>query len=147
MGLRHAEAPAVRGFTLIEVMIALVIVSLGMMAVNTQLNRYVVGAIYIEDKTLASWIATNTVTELSLLRDWPAIGESSQDIEFASRRWHVRTEVASSPVENLRRADVHVSLADDPERVIHTVTGLIEPPAPAGFAPVQWPAPITGTEG
>jgi general secretion pathway protein I len=147
MASLRPEQPVARGFTLIEVMIALVIVALGMMAVNTQLNRYVVGAIFIEDKTLASWIATNKVTELSLLREWPAIGESSDEVEFASRRWHVRTEVAETPVENLRRADVHVSLADAPERVIHTVSGLLEPPTPAGFAPVQWPAPITGTDG
>ncbi len=147
MASRRPELFAAQGFTLIEVMIALVIVALGMMAVNTQLNRYVVGAVYIEDKTLASWIATNKVTELSLLREWPAIGESSEDLEFASRRWHVRTEVSASPVENLRRADVHVSLADAPDRVIHTVSGLLEPPSPAGFAPVQWPAPVTGVEG
>ena len=52
------------GFTLIEVMVALVIVALGMMAVNTQLNRYTVAASYVEEKTLASWIATNKLTEL-----------------------------------------------------------------------------------
>ena len=47
-----------RGFTLLEAMVALVIVALGMMAVNGQLNRYVVAASFVEKKTLASWIAT-----------------------------------------------------------------------------------------
>ncbi len=63
------------GFTLIEVMVALVIVALGMMAVNTQLNRYTVAATYVEEKTLASWIATNKLTELSIASTWPSVGD------------------------------------------------------------------------
>ena len=54
------------GFTLIEVMVALVIVAFGMMAVHTQLNRYVAASTYVEQKTLASWIATNKLTELGV---------------------------------------------------------------------------------
>lgn len=135
------------GFTLIEVMVALVIVALGMMAVNTQLNVYVVASVHIEHKTLASWIATNRIAELSVLNEWPAVGVQDEEMEFASRRWLTRTEVAETPVENLRRVDVYVSLADDPERVLHTVNGLLKPPVPAGFAPMRWPPPGTGAEG
>ena len=71
------------GFTLIEVMVALVIVALGMMAVNTQLNRYTVAATYVEQKTLASWIATNKLTELSIAPTWPSVGDYDEDVEFA----------------------------------------------------------------
>ena len=131
----------VSGFTLIEAMVALVIVALGMMAVNTQLNRYAVTAAYIEEKTLASWIATNVVTELSVGARWPDIGASEDEVEFASRQWHTRTEVSETPVENLRRVDVSVSLADRPDDVIQRVSGLLEPPAPPGFPPVYWLAP------
>ena len=52
---------AARGFTLLEVMVALAIVALGMMAVHAQLNRYAVGAAIIENKVLASWIASNRI--------------------------------------------------------------------------------------
>ena len=44
-----------RGFTLLESMVALAIVALGMMAVHTQLNRFIVSALVTEEKTLASW--------------------------------------------------------------------------------------------
>jgi general secretion pathway protein I len=125
-------------------MVALVIVALGMMAVNTQLNRYAVAAAFIEQKTLASWIATNEITELSVAGVWPELGDRENDVEFAGRRWRSRIEVAETPVENLRRVDVSVTLADDPERVLHKVSGLIEPPAPGGFAPAQWSVPGGG---
>ncbi len=130
------------GFTLIEVMIALVVVAIGMMAVSTQINRYTVAATFIEEKTLASWIATNKITELSIGPTWPAVDEYEEDVEFAGQEWHCAIAVAETEVANLHRVDVSVSLRRDPERVIHKVSGLIEPPAPQGFLPPQWSAPL-----
>jgi len=134
----------VTGFTLIEVMVALVIVSLGMMAVHTQLNRYVAAAAYVEQKTLASWIATNKLTELAIGPTWPALGDSDEDLEFARQQWRCEIEVSETEVPNLRRVDVSVRLLNDPERVVHKVSALIEPPAPTGFLPPQWSAPPSG---
>jgi general secretion pathway protein I len=132
------------GFTLLEAMVALVIVALGMMAVNSQLNRYVVAASFIEQKTLASWIATNKVTELSVASAWPELGERDDELDFAGRHWRIHTKIEETDVKNLHRADVSVALADDPQRVLDKVSGLIEPPAPAGFTTQQWSAPIGG---
>ena len=141
-----ARAPQ-RGFTLIEAMVALAIVALGMMAVNTQLNRYVVTTIYVEQKNLASWIASNTLTELSIGSQWPEVGRSEEQLEFAGQDWIARIEVAETPVANLRRVEVVVALATDPDTVIHRVSTLLEPPPPAGFLPVQWSLPGGGTGG
>ena len=135
------------GFTLIEVMVALVIVAFGMMAVHTMLNSYVAAAVYTEQKTLASWIATNKLTELSIGPTWPPLGDSDEDVEFAGRQWRCAIEVSETPVTNLRRVDVSVLLLDDPERVVHKVSALIEPPAPPGFLPPQWSAPPGGGGG
>jgi general secretion pathway protein I len=137
----------VRGFTLLEAMVALIIVALGMMAVNTQLNRYAAAAFYVEQKTLASWIASNKITELSVGSVWPEIGDSDEEIEFAGQLWQSRIEVSETPVENLRRVDVEVVLAEDPERVLHKVSGLVEPPTPLGFVPVRWFSGNAGGEG
>jgi general secretion pathway protein I len=135
-----------RGFTLLEAMVALVIVALGMMAVNGQLNRYVVAAALVETKTLASWVATNEITALSVGPEWPGVGDREEDVEFAGRQWRSQIVVSETDVQNLHRVDVSVALADDPERVLHKVSGLIEPPAPAGFLPLEWSAPATGGE-
>lgn len=119
-------------------MVALVIVALGMMAVNTQLNRYALNAVYVEQKTLASWIATNKLTELSVAPTWPSVGDYEEDVEFAGQQWRCHIEVSETAVANLHRVDVSVRLSVDPERVVHKVSALIEPPAPAGFLPPQW---------
>jgi len=135
------------GFTLIEVMVALVIVAFGMMAVHTMLNSYAAASVYVEQKTLASWIATNKLTELSIGSTWPELGDSDEDVEFAGRQWRAEIEVSETPVANLRRVDVSVRLAEDPERVVHKVSALIEPPAPPGFLPPQWSVPPGGGGG
>lgn len=133
------------GFTLLEVLVALVIVALGMMAVHAQLNRYAVGGAIIENKVLASWIASNRIAELSVAPQWPALGETRDEVDYARRTWVWRTQVSETPVENLRRVDVSVSLASEPEQVIHTVSGLLEPPPPPGIPPPNWLPGAPGT--
>ena len=126
------------GFTLLEVLVALVIVSLGMIAVQTQIGRYALTATYMEEQTLASWIGTNKVVELSTATFWPDVGASDEELEFAERQWVLEIDISETQVENLRRVDVDVALADAPETVIQRVSGLLEPPAPQGFVPVRW---------
>lgn len=139
MSRRHSA-----GFTLIEVMVALVVAAFGMMAVHKMLNDYASTSVEVERRTLASWIATNKLTELSVASTWPALGDSEEEVEFAGRQWRCEIEVSETEVPNLRRVDVSVRLLSDPEYVVRKVSALIEPPAPPGFMPPRWSAPPGG---
>ena len=144
--MRRPERSREAGFTLLEAMVALVIVALGMMAVNGQLNRYVVAAAFVEEKTLASWIATNEITALSVAQTWPELGSHDEDVDFATRKWRCHIVVSATDVTNLHRVDVSVALADAPQRVLERVSGIIEPPPPAGFMPPHWSVPVVAPE-
>ena len=133
-----------QGFTLIEVLVALAVLALGLTAVIKALSEYTAAADYTREKTLASWIATNKLTELSIAPAWPQLGDSDEDVDFASPKWRCSTKVSKTDVTNLRRVEVSVSLLDKPDRVIHKVSALIEPPAPAGFLSPQWSVPQGG---
>ncbi len=137
-----------RGFTLLEVLVALFVVALGMGAVFMQLNQYAIGATYVRDKTLASWIASNRLTEMSIDRSWPELGERSDTVEFADREWRLEIQTSETDVENLRRVDISVAFEDNPDEALHQVSALIEPPPPNGFPPVVWlPQIARGSEG
>jgi general secretion pathway protein I len=135
------------GFTLLEVMVAMVILAFGMMAVHKMLNDYVHTSVEIESRALASWIATNKLTEIAVGPTWPSIDEYEEDVEFANRQWRCEIKVSETEVTNLRRVDVAVFLENDPEHVVRKVSALIEPPAPPGFLPPQWSAPPSGGGG
>ena len=83
----------VAGFTLIETVVALMVVALGMTAVYMQIGQFAGNAVLMQDKTLASWIGSNIVTELSIALDWPEIGDSEEEIEYANRLWYVTIEI------------------------------------------------------
>ena len=134
------------GFTLMEVLVALAVVVLGMMAVVKALNEYTDRTDRVRQKTLASWIATNKLTEMAIAPVWPELGDSDEDVEFAHQQWRCEIKVTETEVESLRRVDVSVRLLSEPEREIHKVSALIEPPAPPGFFPPQWSAPPRGND-
>ena len=131
------------GFTLLEVMVALIIVSLGMIAASAQLGRFAAASFDMEQKTLASWMASNKITELSIAREWPELGTQQEELEFANRLWLLRTEVLETEVENLRRVDVYVMRAEEPEQVVRRLSGFIEPPQQGGVRPSGY-GPDTG---
>lgn len=121
---RRGRSPA-GGFTLIEVLAALVIVSLGMLGVIQAVTQTARNGTYLREKTLAHWIALNVITERRLQPSPPPIDETSDEVEFAGERWRWTLEVTQTEVDSLRRMDVSVGHAGQPdESKLITVTGF-----------------------
>jgi general secretion pathway protein I len=137
---------AARGFTLIEVLAALVIVSLGMLGVITAVGQTASNTTYLRDKSLAHWVAMNRLTEARLQRTVPAIDKTSDEVEMAGRRWRWTMEVTQTPVESIRRIDVSVRpIEADEKSSMASVTGFygsaISPP---GTITIDWDGRISG---
>lgn len=121
----RARRRRTQGFTLIEVLAALVIVALGMLGVIQAVTQTARNGTYLREKTLAHWIAMNVITERRLLAAPPDVAESSDDVEFAGQRWRWTMTVTQTEVESLRRMDVSVRPADRPDsEALVTVTGF-----------------------
>ena len=131
---------ATRGFTLIEVLAALVIIGLGMLGVIQAVIQSVNTGTYLREKTLAHWIAMNLVTERRLQTAAPEVGTSSDVIEYAGQRWRWTVRVSETAVETMHRFDVSVGMADAPENaVLATAIGFYGTAiAPAGTSVVNW---------
>jgi general secretion pathway protein I len=137
---RAAAATAARGFTLIEVLAALVIVALGMLGVIEAVTQEARNGTYLREKTLAHWIAMNVVTEQRLQPAPPPVAESSDDVDFAGRRWHWTMRVSQTQVQSLRRIDVSVRPADAADGAeLAAVSGFYGAAiGPAGGGAISW---------
>jgi general secretion pathway protein I len=138
-----------RGFTLIEVVVALIVVSLGMLAVIETVGGTARNSSYLRDKTIAHWVAMNKLTEVRLQANAPSIDKSSDEVEMAGRDWRWTVEVKQTPVESIRRIDVSVRPAEAPEKSsMASVSGFYGTAvAPAGTTIVMWKGSPQGRAG
>jgi general secretion pathway protein I len=96
------------GFTLIEVMVALIIFAVLSVTLLTRLGDNIRAERYLQDKTLAALVAENTLAELRSKRDWSAVSTKSDTREMANIQWNIKINVTDTPNENLKRVDVSV---------------------------------------
>jgi general secretion pathway protein I len=129
------------GFTLIEVLVALVIVALGLMAAFGQVNQTLTTASRLRDKTFANWVALNQLTAQRLLGEFPAIGSSSGETEMGRAKWRYTVKVEQTDFEDLRQINVSVAFADDPEQIVTSIAGFLgksPPGSGAGSQRADW---------
>jgi general secretion pathway protein I len=87
-----------RGFTLIEVMVALVIVAFGMGAVLAALSSAANNVAALHDKTLAQWIALNLVADTRLNLQLPTAATTEGDVKaFGNGDWHWQQDIVPVP--------------------------------------------------
>jgi len=84
---------ATKGFTLIEVLAALIIVGLGMLAVIRAVNQTINNTSYLREKAVAHWVAMNKLSETRLSVSAPSNGTSDGDTDMAGITWHWRMTV------------------------------------------------------
>lgn len=138
--IRRAPNSAARahGFTLIEVMVALVIVAVALpaflMLVMTQLD----GTAAIRDKTIAFWVAENEMTRLHLqsrlLDDFTLPDRDQGEVSLGGMEW--RWVQSNEPLEvgdygemaAFREAEISVAPAIDENNVLARLSGIFDAP-------------------
>jgi general secretion pathway protein I len=97
-----------RGFTLIEILVALAVVAVALAAGSQATSALTRAASRQSDQWLAQLCAENELIRLRLLRQLPGIGESTGECSQAGRTLQLRVAVQPTPNPNFRRIDAMV---------------------------------------
>ena len=137
MQIRSSDCRHAQGFTLIEVMIAMVIISISLTGMAVTMGSMLDNATVLRERTYASWIAQNRIVEMRLAGTVPETGTTTGEVEYANTFWEWRAEVSETGVENLFRIDVEVSFPGA-EGSIRKVTGFVGEPIAPGQSNRAW---------
>ena len=101
-----------RGFTLIEVLVALVIAAIALAAISRTTIQSTDTAEALRDRQLALWVAQNELTLIRMTQAWPSLEATEGSESMAGKEWRWTRRVASTPETWLRRIEVEVSEKD-----------------------------------
>jgi general secretion pathway protein I len=123
-----------RGFTLLEVLIAMAVVAIALAAAVRIGSTASVNAGRLEGKTFAHWVAMNRMEELRAEGGWPGTGTRSGTEEQGDRIWEWTRRVESTADADVRRVEIEVARDDEPDKVLAVLTGYLgRPPARPGL--------------
>ena len=116
-------ARPVRGFTLVEVLVALAIVAIALMAGLQATSALTRNAARQTDVLLAHLCAENELVKVRLSNQMPSIGDSTVPCEQAGLRYDVAVAVRPTPNPQFRRVDAQVFDAVGPVLRLSTIVG------------------------
>nr|WP_315229335.1 type II secretion system minor pseudopilin GspI [uncultured Albidiferax sp.] len=112
-----------RGFTLIEVLVALAIVSIALIAGLQATQALTTNATRQTDVLLAHLCAENQLIAMRLSAQMPNVGDSTQQCEQAGHVYEVRLNVMPTPNPSFRRVDAQVFDGNAPILRLSTIVG------------------------
>lgn len=105
----------VRGFTLVEVLVALAVLAIALAAVLRAMGHSIDLATELRQRTVALWAAEERATDHQLRRDWPSIDTTDGTMKFGEREWRWREQVTKTPLDELRRVEIEIRAPDSPD--------------------------------
>jgi len=117
-----------RGFTLVEVLVALAILAFALAAVSRAASLATDSARETRARTLATWTAANRVAELRARQAFPSPGFTTATSEQGGLALRVEETVADTPNPTIRRVELAVADAAEPGRVLARLTAFVVRP-------------------
>ena len=114
-----------RGFTLIEILIAVAILAIALAATTRAASIATDGALETRQRVLATWAAENRVAELRARAVWPATATTRFGTQQGGMSLVIEEAVTDTPNPSIRRIDLAVADTRSPERILMRLTAYV----------------------
>lgn len=116
------------GYTLIEVLIALAIISIALMAALRASGQGAANVAELRSRLLAGWVAENRLAEYRARGIWLQPGSRRGGEHQAGIEFFWREEVTATPNPAFRRVDIYIHATPTEPHVLAHVAGFIVQP-------------------
>ncbi|MFO8005310.1 type II secretion system minor pseudopilin GspI [Thioalkalivibrio sp.] len=123
-----------RGFTLLEVLVALVVLAVALGALIKAGSEHARNTAYLQERALAGWVAGNLVADYEAGLRRIDTGSERVTSRLADREWEAQIDITNTVIEAplqlpaVRRIQVQVWPADgDPDHPLARATGYALP--------------------
>ena len=125
MNYLSSRRTSAKGFTLLEVLVALAVIAIALLAALRASSAGVQTGVDIRDRLLAGWVAQNRLAEHRARRDWRPLGvvrgeDSQAGMQF---RWEEKT--LATPNAQFRRIEIQVFPAEGGDKVLASLSGFL----------------------
>jgi len=120
-----------RGFTLVEVLVAVSILALVMVTLGQSMGATARAYTNINETHLGFLVASDKLVEMQVYQQWPTTGTSDSEVTRNGRDWWVETTMSEGPYPDTRRVDIEVGplQGDDKGGMAYRLASLIGKPA------------------
>jgi general secretion pathway protein I len=119
---RRVRRIAQRGFTMIEVLVALAIIAVALAASLRAVGSLASSELELHQRLLAGWSADNALAQLKLAHSWPEVGSSSFDCSQGNLQLICTERVTATPNPVFRRVEVSVTTPGQAGNLAQMVT-------------------------
>lgn len=112
-----------KGFTLIEVLVALAILGIAMTAIIKSTSQNIKDTQYIQQKTIAVWVGNYIINQVraGILNAPKAPDELSDEIESLGSTWLWKTNLIATPNPKINEIHVNIYRKDDEENALSSL--------------------------
>lgn len=110
----HPSIKNKTGLTLIEVLVALAILSIALTAIIKCASQNIRNLMYLENRTIATWVANNVINQVraGVIRLPEAPSHADQETQMLGQTWNWQASLDLTPNKNIKEIAVNVMLGD-----------------------------------